>query len=72
MTNGKIITLLGHLGMGDESGDVIAFEMLVLERLMRGHSVGRAVQLAKKAVDPEMAASGSFTLLGDPRLVLVD
>jgi hypothetical protein len=72
MNSGKIMTLLGHLGMGDEAGNVIAFEMLVLERIMGGYSVGRAVQLAKMAMGPEMASSGSFTLLGDPRLVLVD
>jgi hypothetical protein len=72
MEIGKIKTLLGHLGMGDEAGNIIAFEMLVLERLMLGYSVGRAVQRAKQAMEPEMSASGSFTLLGDPRLVLVD
>lgn len=69
MQSKKVKTLLGHLGVGDEEGSVVAFEMLVLERIMRGYSVGRAVQLAKSALDPKMSASGSFTLLGDPRLV---
>ena len=71
MKSGKVKTLLGHLGMGDESGNVVAFEMLVLERIMKGYSIGRSVQLAKSALDPKMSASGSFTLLGDPRLVLI-
>ena len=58
--------------MGDESGNVVAFEMLVLERIMKGYSIGESeVQLAKSALDPKMSASGSFTLLGDPRLVLI-
>jgi len=70
MQSEKVKTLLGHLGIGDEDGSVVAFEMLVLERIMRGYSVGRAFQLAKSALDPMMSASGSFTLLGDPRLVL--
>ena len=71
MKSGKVKTLLGHLGMGDEAGNVIAFEMLVLERIMKGFSLGKSVQLAKSALDSKMSASGSFTLLGDPRLVLI-
>ena len=71
MQSKKVKTLLGHLGLGDEDGSVVAFEMLVLDRILRGYSVGRAVQLAKSALDPKMSASGSFTLLGDPRLVLI-
>jgi len=68
---GKITTILGHLGMGDEAGNVVAFEMLVLERILQGHSLGKSIQFGKSAMDMKMSASGSFTLLGDPRLVLM-
>ncbi len=72
LEQGKVTTMLGHIGMGDESEDNIAFEMLVLCRLKQGVSIGHAVHLAKKALDPEMPASGSYALIGDPRLKFVN
>lgn len=71
MQSNKIKTLIGHLGLGDEDASGLAFELMVLERIARGYSIGRAFQIAKASTDPEMPSSGSYTLIGDPRLIII-
>lgn len=71
MQSNKIKTLIGFLGLGDEDASGLAFELMVLERIARGYSIGRAFQIAKSSMDPEMPASGSYTLIGDPRLIII-
>ena len=67
--NRKVRAFLGHLGMGDESASIVAFEHMVMGDIMNGHSIGNAVYRARRAMRPE-CSSGSYSLLGDPRIVL--
>ena len=67
--NPKVRTLLGHLGMGDESASVVAFEHMVMGDIMNGHSIGNAVYRARRAMRPGCSSS-SYVLLGDPRIIL--
>jgi hypothetical protein len=67
--NPKVRAFLGHLGMGDESASVVAFEHMVMGDIMNGHSIGNAVYRARRAMRPE-CSSGSYVLMGDPRIIL--
>ena len=66
--NPKVRVFLGHLGMGDESASVVAFEHMIMGDIMNGHSIGNAVYRARRAMRPE-CSSGSYSLIGDPRIV---
>ena len=70
MESRKVRTFIGHIGMGDESIDVHTFKLYFFDAISKGDCVGDALFKARKRVKPDEAASGSFVLLGDPRLVL--
>ena len=67
--NPKVRAFLGHLGMGDESVSVLAFEFTVMSDILNGHSIGNAVYRARRAARPG-CSSGSYSLIGEPRIVL--
>ena len=67
--NPKVRAFLGHLGMGDESASVVAFEHMVMGDIMNGQSIGNAVYRARRAMRPGCSSS-SYVLLGDPRIIL--
>ena len=70
MESRKVRTFVGHLGMGDESIDVHTFKLHLFDAIAKGRCIGDAFFEARKRVNPDEPASGSFVLFGDPKLIL--
>jgi len=67
----KIRSVIGHTGMADESIDVLYFEISFIDELEKGKNLGQAFFEARNKISRNEPASGSFQLIGDPRIILL-